>query len=73
LKFSTILQTTRLNEINKIVIPESKKGNDPIPREMKMIKLKYTIDAKSDENGFAIAHGSGQDDNADSPGERDHD
>lgn len=68
LKFSTILRTTRLNGINEIVIPESRKGNDPIPREMKMIKLKYTIDAESDEDGFAIAHGSGQDDNADSPG-----
>jgi hypothetical protein len=33
-----------------------------------MIKLKYTVDAESDEDGFAIAHGSGQDGNADSPG-----
>lgn len=71
LKFSTILRTTRLNEINDIVAPESRKGNDPIAREIKMIKLKYTIDAKSDENGFAIAHG--QVDNADSPGKAGHD
>jgi hypothetical protein len=67
LKFSTILRTTRLTEINEIVIPKSRKGNDPIPREIKMTKLRYTIDSKSDENGFAIAHGSGQDDHADPP------
>ena len=55
--FSTILRTTRRSEIDGIVSVEERRGNNPIPKAMKGVKLRYIVGkGQSGGEGFALVH-----------------
>ena len=55
LKFSTIVRTTRRREIDGIVDAGARMGEEPLPREMRQVKLGYSAD-----DGFAVVHIGGR-------------
>ncbi|KAA6415042.1 MAG: hypothetical protein FRX48_01793 [Lasallia pustulata] len=57
LGFSTFLRTTRRSEINGIVDEDARRGNDPVPKAMKGVKLRYIGgERRSGGEGFALVH-----------------
>jgi hypothetical protein len=58
--FSTILRTTRRSEIDGIVNVDARKGNNPVPKAMKGVKLRYIVgERRSGGEGFALVHDDG--------------
>lgn len=64
IKFSTFLRTTRRKELDGLVAAEDRKGNDPLPKDMKEIKLAFGNTGTAgfqDSDGFRLAGSSGVD------------
>ncbi|KAI9789350.1 MAG: hypothetical protein M1816_006239 [Peltula sp. TS41687] len=59
--FSTILRTTRRNEMGGIVNTDARKGDQPVPKEMRTVRLKYIVgETRSGGEGFALVHDHGR-------------
>lgn len=55
--FSTILRTTRRSEMDGIVNADARVGNDPVPKAMEGVRLRYLVgERRSGGEGFALVH-----------------
>lgn len=52
--FSTVLRTTRCQDLDEIVPHTARGGADPLPRSMKEIKLRLITDGGVEGDGFAL-------------------
>lgn len=61
IKFSTLLRTTRQKELDGIVSSAARRGNDPLPHEIKIHKLRYRLGGDHDLDGFQLVSSSDSD------------
>ena len=54
IRFSTFLRTTRRKELDGLVAPEDRNGNDPLPKDMKTVKLAF---GNTEATGFQASDG----------------
>lgn len=58
LGFSTILRTTRRSEIDAVVDAGARRGDDPVPKAMGAVRLRYVGgERRSGGEGFAVVRG----------------